>query len=171
MLTFCWAFALSFSLLCTELLLAKGQLLFPAGLFLCFYLGTSHSIRLGMVAGILTSMSAEVVLARSSTNLPIFILMAALLAVFSKFGDRLSTFNHAVAGAILTVINACYYLFIENFYFRQGWSLLSWPRISSILLTSVLTGLVIFPFLIAILDRVAEFAGMKRFRIQAGGLR
>lgn len=170
MLAFCWAFVLSFALLCTELLLAKGQLIFPAGCFLCFYFGISHSIRTGMICGIIVSMSSEIIFARSSTNLPLFLVMLMLLSVFSKFGDRISTFNHAVAGAILTTLNACYYLFIENFYFRQGWSMLSWPRISSLLISSVLTGLVAFPILIILIDKIAEFAGMKRFRIQAGGL-
>ena len=167
---FFWTFTVSCCLLYGELLFAKGQLIFPAGLFICFYFGVTRSMTVGMFAGILTSCCAEMVFGRSTTNLPLFVFMVILLRMFRTFGDRLSLFNQVMVGGMLSAINAGYYLFFENLHLRQGWSLLSWPRAVTLFSFSVITGLVAFPLLIRLLDKVADLACVEPFGIRAGGL-
>jgi hypothetical protein len=167
---FFWTFVASCCMLYGEMLFAKGQLIFPAGLFVCLYFGVTRSMTTGMIAGIFTACTAEMVFGRSSTNLPVFVIMFILLRLFRAFGDRESIFNQVVLGAVLSAINAGYYLFFENLHLRQGWSLLSGPRATTLFLSSVLTGLVAFPLFIRLLDTVADTACLEPFGTRAGGL-
>ena len=167
---FFWTFTASCCLLYGELLFAKGQLIFPAGLFVCFYFGVTRSMTVGLTAGILTASCAEMVFGRSTTNLPIFIFMIILLRLFRAFGDRQSIVNQVVVGAVLSAVNAGYYVFFENLHLRQGWSLLSGPRAATLFLSSVITGLVVFPVLIKLLDKIADLACLEPFGKRAGGL-
>ena len=167
---FFWTFVVSCFLLYGELLFAKGQLIFPAGMFVCFYLGVTRSTTTGMTAGILTACCSEMILGRSFTNLPLFAFMVILLKLFRSFGDRLSIFNQVVIGGILSASNAGYYVFFENVHFRHGWSLLSGPRAVTIFLSSIVTGLVTFPIMILLLDKISEYVRVEPFTIRARGL-
>lgn len=169
MLRWIWMFLCSFAMLWLEIQLARAGILFPGALFVTFYFGISEGLRQGMICGMLTGACAEVILARTFSGLPLFLLVYIFLVYFRQYGDRISIINHALAGLGLGMLNAAYVLTVENLHLRQGWSLLSGSRALGLFALAALAGLVLPPLLIPVLDFLAARLGLPRFQIQTGG--
>lgn len=164
-----WLFLLCFLFLCLELGLAQYDILFPAALFTAFYLGLAFGLGTGVVCGLVVAVVAEILLARSTTILPLFAPFWVFLLVFGRFGDRLSLVNQALAGLGLAWGQAGYYLLFENLHLGAGWCLLSGPHVVTLFLKAGIAGTVLAPLLIAGLDFLAERVEVELFAYGTGG--
>lgn len=168
LLRLCWMLVTCFLVLWLEILLSRLSVIFPAGLFVALYFGLAMGVRRGVACGLLTGMASEIILGRSFTGMPLFVPMVLFLVYFRKWGDRTSSINHALAGMALSMINAAYFLVLENLHLKHGWSLLSGPKALGLFGVATAAGLILTPILIPILDLVGKQIAVPRFQIQSG---
>ncbi len=166
-----WLVLIGALLLALEVLLGDWAIIFPASLFATFYLALAFGMRRGMVCGLVLAVVGEILQGRSTTVVPLFLPLFFFLVIYRRFGDRGSVINHAVSGLGLAAANAAYLLVLENIHFRHGWSLLSGPSAIRLFLTSAIAGMLLIPFLIQLLDFLAERLEIERFTVQTVGVR
>ena len=72
-----WFLVISFLLLWLEIFFARVNIIFPAAFIVCFYLGVSYNIRVGLICGLILAVTSEIIFGRQMTILPLFAMLIA----------------------------------------------------------------------------------------------
>ena len=142
-----------------EVLFGSFGLLLPCTALSVFYLSVTHSVKIGIIIGILAGTTLDILYGRQIMLSPFCMIVIALLGHYWLFqGEIDSLLLHFLPGAAIAFISVVPIVLFNVIFLNTSLSNL----INCFL--AIIAGGVILPFLIAILDYFAGITGLTQYK-------
>ena len=154
-----FAFFVIFISVYLEVLFGSFGILLPCTAFSVFYLSVTHSVKIGVIIGIIAGTTLDMLYGREIMLSPFSMIVIALLGHYWLFqGDIDSLLLHFLPGAAVAGISVLPIVLFNVIFLNTS--------ISNFIncFFAIIAGGIILPFLIAILDYFAGITGLTQYK-------